>query len=398
MKTVGIICEYNPFHSGHAYQLACIREQHPEGATIVCLMSGHATQRGELAIADKFTRAEMALRSGADLVLELPYPYCAASASYFAGAGVAILDALGIEKLSFGSECAELPLLERTAAVTESPAFHEYVAARQRRGEGSAQAYFNTLAEMTDADDTRFLANDILALEYVRAIRRLESSMYPVPILRKGNAYRDPCLQTDQYPSATALRACLETGDINRALLFVPESAQEMLCNALETSLAPTCMSRLDTAILTYLRNCPPETIADAAEMQGGLANRLCAAARTAVNFEDLLTAASSKSYPTARLRRAVLFALTGVTPQDLQTPPAYLSLLGATAAGRVWLREHRETIPIPVIAKFADAAPLSPYAARQSLLTQTLDALFTLALPVPLPADTFLKISPRML
>ena len=398
MKTVGIICEYNPFHSGHAHQLARIREQHPDGATIVCLMSGHATQRGELAIADKFTRAEMALRSGADLVLELPYPYCAASASYFAGAGVAILDALGIDELSFGSECADLPLLERTAAVTESPAFHDRVAARQRNGEGSAQAYFHTLAEMTDTADTRFLANDILALEYVRAIRRLESSVRPVPILREGSAYRDPQIQADQHPSATALRLNLLQNDINEALRCIPEPSRKPLENAITASHAPTRMSRLDAAILAYLRTCSPEVLALAAEMQGGLANRLCAAARTAVTFDDLLAAASSKSYPTARLRRAVLFAMTDVTPQDLQTPPAYLSLLGANAAGRVWLRDRRADTPIPVIAKFADAAPVFPHAPRQSALTQALDALFTLTLPTPCAADVFLKVPPRML
>lgn len=398
MKTVGIICEYNPFHSGHAHQLNRIREQHTEDVTVVCLMSGHATQRGELAIADKFTRAEMALSCGADLVLELPYPYSAASAAYFAGAGVAILDALGADELSFGSECADLPLLEHTAAVTESPAFHDRVAARQRSGEGSAQAYFNTLGDMTDTADIRFLANDILALEYVRAIRRLESPMRPAPILREGSAYRDQYVQTDKHPSATALRACLIKGDVNESLQYIPKQAQKSLQTAIEANTAPTRMSRLDAAFLAYLRTCLPETVADAAEMQGGLANRLCAAARASVTLDDLLAAASSKSYPTARLRRAILFAMTGVTPQDLQTTPAYLALLGATAAGRTWLRARREVPPIPIIAKFADAAHLSPRAARQSALTQSLDALFTLALPTPRASDTFIKLPPRML
>lgn len=398
MKTVGIICEYNPFHSGHAHQINRIHEQHPEGVTVVCLMSGHATQRGELAVADKFTRAEMALLGGADLVLELPYPYSAASAAYFAGAGVAILDALGVDELSFGSECADLTLLERTAAVTETPAFHDRVAAYQRSGEGSAQAYFHTLSEMTDTADTRFLANDILALEYVRAICRLESPMRPVPIPREGSAYHDQYVQADKYPSATALRACLTNGDINEALRYIPQSAQKPLQTAIEAATTPTRMSRLDAAILACFRTCPPETLSLAAEMQGGLAHRLCNAARSAVTLDDLLAAASSKSYPTARLRRAILFAMTGVTPQDLQTPPAYLSLLGATAAGRTRLRDLRADTPISIVAKFADAAPLSPRAARQSALTQALDALFTLALPISRASDTFIKHPPCML
>ncbi len=393
MKKIGIICEYNPFHSGHAYQIATIREREPNAA-VVCLMSGHATQRGELAIADKFTRASMAVSCGADIVLELPYPYSAASAAYFAGAGVALLDALGMDELSFGSECADPILLSRAAAVTESTDFKERVSMRQRQGEGSAQAYFAELQQIMKTPDLRFLANDILALEYVKAIRVLESSMRPMPLRREGSAYHAREATEGKHPSATALREYLSCGSINESLMFVPKNAKNALMEAINGQYAPVRMSNLDRLIVGFFRLRASASLTEIAEMQGGLANRLHMAARESMTYAEMLLAASSKSYPTARLRRAILYALTGVTVRDLQTAPSYLSLLAANELGRTMLREWKETSPIPIFAKFADAACVG---ARQAELTQALDALFTLAQPTPCSSDVWCKHPPRM-
>ena len=393
MKKIGIICEYNPFHSGHAYQIATIREREPDAA-VICLMSGHATQRGELAIADKFTRAAMAVSCGADIVLELPYPYSAASAAYFAGAGVAILDALGTDELSFGSECADPILLARAAEITGNADFCERVRTRQRQGEGSAQAYFAELQQVLSDPDLRFLANDILALEYVRAIRALESSMRPMPIRREGSAYAARQTEKGRHPSATALREHLIRGELNESFGFVPEGAQKYLSDAINDQLAPVRMSNLDHLAVGYFRMHSPDSLSEIAEMQGGLANRLHMAARESTTYAEMLLAASSKSYPTARLRRAVLFALTGVTAHDLQTAPAYLSLLAAGEVGRILLREWKDASPIPIYAKFADAASVG---VRQAALAAALDSLFTLAQPVPCASDLWIKRPPRM-
>ena len=396
MKTIGIICEYNPFHSGHAYQIETIRRMERDAA-IVCLMSGHATQRGELAVADKYTRAEMALSCGADVVLELPYPYCAASASYFAGAGVAVLDALGVDALCFGSECADGALLEQAAAITASDKFHVGVSARQRNGEGSATAYFAELRQALQNPAVQLLANDILAVEYVRAIRTLQSAMQPMPIKRDGIAYGECFTEEGKHPSATALRALLHSRNINEALRFVPSMAHDSLKKAIECERAPVNMARLDAAILSVFRVNSPEAFDEIAEMQGGLAYRLCAAARESMSYAELLTKASSKSYPTARLRRAVLFAMTGVREDDLCTPPAYLSLLGADARGRELLRGWKNTSPIPIFAKFADAAAYSLTARRQAEMSMALDSLMTLAQPSPCSADVWIKVPPIM-
>ena len=134
MKTTGIICEYNPMHSGHAYQLSVVREGGAE--CIVALMSGSFTERGEIAVADKYTRAEIALGAGADLVLELPYPYCAGGAEYFATAGVSILDRLSIDRISFGSESGDLDLLLRAAEAALSDEFKSAFREAGRSGSG----------------------------------------------------------------------------------------------------------------------------------------------------------------------------------------------------------------------------------------------------------------------
>ena len=395
MKKVGIICEYNPFHSGHAYQIEQIREVDPDAA-IVCLMSGHATQRGETPITDRYTRAAMAVAGGANVVLELPYPYSAASASYFAGAGVSVLDALGMDALSFGSECADLTLLEQAAELTQAPDFLQNVRKRQSDGEGSAQAYFAELHTRLGMTDFRFLANDILAIEYVRAIRAIGSEMRPIPIKRHGSAYGESALEDGKHPSATALREQLTKGNFNETLQYIPDYAQKELKCAMKSGFAPANIHKINTAILTFFRLTAPETLEGMAEMQGGLSYRLHDAAMRACSLEEMMTLASSKSYPTARLRRAILFAMTGVTARDLMTPPGYLALLAADDIGRGLLRGWKWKTPIPIVTKLADAPSLSAAAARQAALTQSLDALFAMTLPTIHAADVFIKTPPR--
>ena len=142
MKAVGIVCEYNPFHKGHEHQIRLLREKGAE--TVICAMSGNYTQRGELAVADKYTRAESALRCGADLVVELPFPYSSLSAEGFCRAGVHILSSLGCDTLCFGSECADETLLAKAAEVVSREDFVTAYAEVQKSA-GSAKAYFDTV-------------------------------------------------------------------------------------------------------------------------------------------------------------------------------------------------------------------------------------------------------------
>ena len=164
MKTVGIICEYNPFHNGHAAQISALRQMGFE--RVVCVMSGNYTQRGELSIADKYTRAEAAVCGGADVVLELPYPYSSLSAEGFARAGVHILSSVGVDAISFGSESADIELLAAAAEAISSREFVEKYS--QNIKCGSAKSFFSLIEEHIGRDCS-ILSNDILGVAYFKA-------------------------------------------------------------------------------------------------------------------------------------------------------------------------------------------------------------------------------------
>ena len=189
MRTAGIICEYNPFHRGHAWHLAQTKRLLGENTAIVCVMSGHWTQQADCAIADKWTRARLALMGGADLVLELPTPLAAASAETFARGGVEVLAATGVvDVLSFGSECGDVEALQRAAACLDAPEYPAALRVRLEQGKPFAacrQAAVEALAGPESASLLR-KANNNLGVEYIRAIRALDARMTPMTVLRRG--------------------------------------------------------------------------------------------------------------------------------------------------------------------------------------------------------------------
>lgn len=382
MKTVGIICEYNPFHAGHAHLLQCVRQ----ADTVICLMSGTFVQRGEAAILPPRYRAEMALAMGADLVLELPFPYAASSARYFATAGARALSALGADTLAFGSESADKAALLSAAQRTLAPDFEQRVA-NVAKNTGSAAAYFAAL------DEKRIGANDILALEYARAVLAEGMNMEILPVARIGAGFHDNDAAAE-YPSATALRAALSRGeDITDKL---PCATQHVWRRALDTGLAPADTAALGTAMLARLRVAGESAVTggeipfgEIAECEGGLGAHLVRVSAEAADYAMLCRAAATKKYTDARIRRALLYILAGVTRADLVASPAYLRLLGANERGRAYLAETRKTRTVPVVTKPADAAAIGESAARQRALGAIAESLFALCTPQPLlPRD----------
>ena len=194
MKSVGIICECNPFHSGHRY---LIEQARMHGADcIVCVMSGYFTQRGEAAIADPYARARALLKGGADLVLELPYPYSSASAEFFASAGVSILSRLSVDELWFGSECGDIGLLSRGAEIAMSDEFLQRYGQSTAGTGGTAQAYFDCLCEQL-GKTVELSSNDILGIAYLCAVKRQCASVKPITVKRLGSAYLERELSTE---------------------------------------------------------------------------------------------------------------------------------------------------------------------------------------------------------
>lgn len=385
-------------HSGHAYQLSVARERGAE--CVVALMSGSFTERGEIAVADKYTRAEVALNAGADLVLELPYPYCAGGAEYFATAGVSILDRLSIDRISFGSESGDLDLLSKAAEAALSDEFKTAFREAGKSGCGSAAAYFNLLGSFIGVED--FGSNDVLAVEYLKAIRVLGASIAPDVLRRVGAGYHDSAITENAHPSATALRK-----EIERAIAVGGSAAESYAAvsgladtapffRAVAEGNAPVRLENAPLAILSFYRMHEPRDFEGIAEMHGGLAERIVSAAENAVTLPDFYRLAATKKYTDSRVRRAVLYGLTGVREDDLRRPPAYVNLLGANSVGRAFLAEYRKRKDRDITVVTRPAAILGANESadfeRQAALQRRAEALFTLFLPQKKEAGYFLK------
>jgi len=390
MKTVGIICEYDPFHKGHLRQIESSRQNGAD--TVICLMSGNSTQRGGFACADKYVRAEAALASGADLVLELPYPYSSSAAEYFAAAGVCILDALDVDELNFGSECGDIDLLFDAARVTASDEYAwEYRKILDSNpNTGSAEAYAKAYLSLTGRE-LPTSPNDMLGVSYCRAAIKSKTDMKLSTVKREGAGYSDTDAGNNEYPSATSIRRLFEKKEFEKAFSYMPNAASECFMRAKDEGLFPSDVNKLETAILTFFRLAETDAFDNIADASDGLGRRLISAARNATSLEEFYREAATKRYTDARIRRAVLYCMTGVTAEDLRRTPEYTLLLAANKRGRAFLSKIPDTAP-KIVTKPADAP-----AGRQSELSAKLDALYTLTLPKSLKSNEFLRRRPKI-
>ena len=348
MKLAAIICEYNPFHRGHALQLAETRKSGYDG--IVCIMDGHLTQRGRFAALSKWDRAKAALLCGADAVVELPALLACRSADAFARAGVAIARALGAEALSFGCETDDLSLLRRAAAFQEDAVFRAHLEARLARGVSFPRARGAALAACLKLSPEQAEAlsrpNAILAMEYLRALAA-PGSPAPLVVLRRGE-YHSP--ELGPYASASALRAAALRGD-QAGESALPDKAR---------FLWPLLSARreIDDLFLWALRS-GPDFLATLPEISEGLENRVSAAARAAASAEEALEQAKCRRYTRARLDRLAAHALTGLTAELTRAHPApeYLRLLGAGNSQVLREIARRATLPMLDAARLRENA-----------------------------------------
>lgn len=391
MRTAGIICEYDPFHLGHCRQIELLRARGVD--TVVCLMSGNTTQRGSFACADKYVRAEAAMSSGADLVLELPFPFCSASSEFFAGAGVSILDSLGVDEINFGSECADVKRLKDAATVICSQNFtDEYRSILQSSPEkGSAAAHYEAFLKLA-GNEFPVGSNDILAVAYFAAAIRSRADAELTVVERLGACFNSGELKDGEYPSAGAIRATLANGKNERALSFMPPYAAEVFRNAIRTGDGISNTRKLDNVILAHFRLIDPDEAELFAESGDGVGRRLCRSAHRAVDIEEFYKLVSTKKYTDARLQRAVLFSLVGVRPKDLRETPKYTTILAANKKGRAFLSSRRKNSGIEIVTKPADAPE-----SRQKTLSQRIDALFSLTMQKNESAENFMRRSPKI-
>lgn len=410
IRSAATICELNPIHNGHVRLLRAMREEVGTDGCLICLMSGRFVQRGTPAITDPYIRAQAALAGGADLVLELPFPWSASGAEFFATAGVSILTRLGVDRVAFGSECGDLGLLQAAAKALSAPSFSELCAARVRAGIGAAAALEQVLRNALQGEPLPEgfpSSNDLLAIQYLRALSETGSAALPLVIRRKGQDYRDTLLTDTSAPSATSLRLLMqEAADDPDTLSTIlegtmPNEALTCYLGALRSGEAPAREGALLPFFHTFLRLADPNELSRLAELSGGLAHRLVSTALATPTPQAFWDSLHSRLYTDARLRRALLYAAVGVTEDDLRTPPTYTTLLAATPRGCAFLRAcHASrraamkgggvmTDSIPIVTKPADAPE-----GRQTELSRRADALFTLCLPNPTEAAAPLRRS----
>lgn len=397
-KIAGIVCEYNPFHTGHEYQIKKIREMGYD--KIVCVMSGNTVQRGEFAIADKYSRAEMAVKCGADLVLELPYPYSSSGAEFFASAAVKILSSAGVGTICFGSESADVDALTRAASICESESFARNYQSISGGGIGSAAAFFESY-ENVSGEKFPGGSNDLLGVAYIRAIIRNGIDMIPVAIKREGSAYNDGELDNSNiYPSALMIRNTLAKG-LDKIEKSLPRASFETISECIAKGDAPCDIKRIESAVLAFFRLADAEALANMniAEAGGGLVEKLCKCSRTAKSYEELVNLVSGKNYTESRVRRVILACMTGAVEEDIRRAPAYSTVLAFNDLGREILASlRRAETEIAFVTKPADAASLSARAERQSWLSEKADALFTLAKPKPTESGEYIARSPYII
>lgn len=382
MVTAGIVAEYNPFHNGHKYQLEQTRRL---GAThIAVFMSGNYVQRGEPAIVDKWTRALCALKNGADLVIELPVPYVLSSAESYAMGAVRTMQALGcIDMLTFGSEAEKLLQLERAADAVVSPQTSALLKEKISDGMTFARAREAAVRELYGDDIADILKkpNNILAIEYLKALRLISSDIRPEAIKRQGAAH-DSADGDSPFVSATYLRGLIRQGKSGDLEGKMPGNVCDAILKKTAAGQAPCDPAKLETAILAALRRLSPQALAAIPDIGEGLENRLYQAIRESTSVREIMEKTKSKRYTLARIRRIIWNAFLQIPADFHKLPPPYIRVLGLNNAGREILRAAKQTAALPIILKARDTQGLAPeQKAFYALEAQSTD-LYALALP----------------
>ena len=333
MKTVGIICEYNPLHKGHVKQFSQIRHLLGEEAAIVCLMSGNFVQRGMPAIVDKSLRAKAAIQSGADLVLELPITYALSSAEGFAAGGVRILGNF-CDYLCFGAETADETALLQAASALLSDSFPPLLRAQLEYSKSFPAARQAAMEEMGIDGALLETPNNILAIEYCKAILSQGCAMKPLPIHR-GGSYHDE-LPDEENPSATAVRKLmLDSRDFKS---LVPGCAWDIFSNA-----ALHIMGAGERAVLSKLRTMTDAEFEALPYGSEGLWRKFMHACRSEATLEGIIAATKSKRYTRTRIDRMIMCAYLGITLQDILSPVPYIRVLAFNDRGRIALKAARQ-------------------------------------------------------
>jgi len=363
LNAIGIVAEYNPFHTGHAYQIERSRALLGEDRPVIAVMSGNWVQQADCAIADKWTRAKLALTGGADLVLELPTVFAMSSAEKFAQGAVDILHRSGVvEYISFGSECGDADKLSQAAAGLDSAEYLTALRARTDSGAPFAVCRQRAAEEVLGRELGELLAtpNNNLGIEYIRALNAKKSPIIPMTVRREGAAHNSISPDRLRFLSATQIRAELRDGRGEQAEPWLVPGALPLLEEL-------PSLNRVERAMLLKVRTMSAQDWGKLPDsgLAEGLPQRLEKAGKQCRCMDEFFELSKTKRYTHARLRRLVLWAYLGLTEADRPQSAPYIRALGFNTRGQELLKQMKKTASLPVITKPAHAGKLDEEARR---------------------------------
>ncbi len=392
MKIAGIIAEYNPFHNGHAHLIDRIRAEKAgcEATHVVAVMSGNFVQRGEPALLPKADRVKMALEGGVDLVVELPTPWALSSAEQFARGGVAVLDALGcVDTLCFGSECGDTAALEKVVDMMETDRYTTLLRYRMDSGSPYAEAARKAVAEIAGEKVASLLdtPNNILGIEYIKALRSVGSGMTPFTIPRLG-AEHDAIAPIGTTASASYLRTIITTGKMLNAAPYMPPDGYRILAKAAADGHCPADATRLERGVLAKLRTMSAEELAGIPGVSEGLENRVVSTVATATSFGELEEGIKTRRYPLTRIRRMLWSAFLDIPAGMREQAPPYVRVLGYTPKGREIVDKAKQS-RAPLFGRASQAERFDGFAKQVWTLENRAADLYALTLPTPFPTGS---------
>ena len=369
MSVVGFIAEYNPFHFGHKYHLEESKKR--TGAKFsIGIMSGSFLQRGEPALVDKWTRAKMAVDNGVDLIIELPFVFSSQSAELFAHGGVKLIESLNIvDYLSFGSEFGELSPLENIAKILSKEPEGYVNGLKQSLSLGMSYPVSRSKAlceyianelpnDPYDYENIISGSNNILAIEYLKALIKLDYKIKAIPITRSGSDYNDLNLG-DGFASATAIRNRFKLNGINSVKDLIPEESYYWLQESLNKYRNYNDLENYNQIILYLLRTIDREKLATLMDIETGLENRMINMAHKNTNIISMIDEITTKRYPRTRIQRLLIQLIHELNAENFrelyEKHPSYVRVLAANKNGLVLLNRIKENSSLPIITKFAD-------------------------------------------
>lgn len=372
-KVLGIIAEYNPFHNGHLLHLEKSKKI-CDAQYSVCVMSGNFVQRGNTSIVNKWIRAEMALKSGVDLVLELPTVYSISSAENFAEGAIKLLNSLKIvDTISFGSENSDINVLNRISSVLheEPKQYLEFLNSESKKGLSFPKARENAI--LLYLNDKKYLnilnqPNNTLAIEYLKALKKYKSHISPISVKREKVFYNSNCI-VDEYASATAIRNMIINEQFNDIRKVVPASSYNLLMNEIEEGHLVIDISKFEKEILYAIRRLSADDIKNIPEVTEGLENAIKNASNSCNNLAELINIVKSKRYTQTRIQRILLYILLNITKKDMYLSRKnipYARILGYSPQGKELISEIYKANPkitlITSVKSFLDSSNNKTY------------------------------------